>query len=67
MSFNPSSEAKRFALRLNQLFNPELYPTEKPVLLKDIWKELCPHVEKITILAEVIRSIYVINPEVKEK
>lgn len=67
MSFNPSPEAKRFALRLNQLFNPELYPTEKPIQLRDIWKELCPHVEKITSVADIIKSIYVINPEVKEK
>lgn len=57
---------KRLALRINQYFNPELYPTEKPITLKDIWKENVSYFEKITDVAAIIKAI-TINPIVKEK
>ena len=66
MKFNPSPEAKRFALRINQLFNPELYPTEPEVTIKTIWKDVVLHFDKITNLVDVLRQVN-INPEVKEK
>ena len=59
---------KRFVLRLNQLFNPELYPTEKPVQAKDIykefWLELNPTgIRGLTNVFTVIASIF--NSSVK--
>ena len=57
---------KRFVLRLNQLINSELYPTEPTVTIPKLYKEFrveLGHTKVLIELLQYIRNIF----NVKEK